>query len=139
MATIGISPIDFYTVNSFAFVESWQIPHGSAMQVYFILTQTDTLGTRRYLPPAGSVISLNFMRQRTLNTVAPGTTNAQTINKIATIVDTRDSSLYTVSLTSDDTKTIISGGVQLSVSVGGNTSSYSVPYVVKKIRSNAGC
>ena len=139
MATLGFSPIDYYTVNSFAFVDSWQIPHGSALQVYFILTQTDTLGTRRYIPPVGAVITVNFMRQRSVNTITPGGTNAQTVTKTATIIDPRDSSLYTLSLTAEDTKTIISGGAVISVSVGGNVSSYSVPYVVKKIRSNAGC
>ena len=67
MATIGISPLDYYTINSFAFSDSWQIPHGSAMQIYFILTQTDTLGTRRYIPTAGSVVTVNFMRQKLVN------------------------------------------------------------------------
>lgn len=139
MATIGISPLDYYTINSFAFSDSWQIPHGSAMQIYFILTQTDTLGTRRYIPTAGSVVTVNFMRQRTLNTITPGSTSAQTVSKTATILDPRDSSLYTIMLTADDTKAIITGGAQLQISVGGNISSYSVPYMVKKIRSNAGC
>ena len=135
----SISPLDFYTVNDFSFASSWQIQNGSTTSIYFIITAEDGAGVRRYIPPIGTVVALNFMRQRSVNQITPGSTLAQTVNKIATIVDPRDSSLYQIQLSSADTSTIISGGVQLVLTHNGAVESYMIPYMIKKIMSSAGC
>lgn len=143
MATLSISTLDYYNINSFSFTEGWQIPNNSAMTLYFMLTQTDSLGLRRFLPAVGATVQLNFLRQRSINQgapgVSPGGTNAQTVSKFATLIDPRDSSIYSIQITAADSAMIISGSVQLVITTAGNPVSYSVPYVVKKIQSSAGC
>lgn len=135
----SISPLDFYTINDFSFSHSWNIQHGSTTTLYFLVTAEDSAGIRRYIPPVGTTVALNFMRQRSVNQITPGNTMAQTVNKIATMVDPRDSSLYQIQLSSAETSTIISGGVQLVLTNSGSTESYMIPYMVKKIMSSAGC
>jgi hypothetical protein len=137
----SISPLDFYTVNDFTFTNSWSIQNGSTTVLYFILTSEDSTGVRRYIPPVGTSIILNFMRQRNINQITPGSTLAQTVSKTAVVVDPRDSSLYQIQLSSAETSTIISGGVQLVLSnpTTGSTETYMIDYKVKKIMSNAGC
>jgi hypothetical protein len=143
MATLSFSTLDYYNINSFSFTEGWQVPNNSAITLYFMLTQSDSLGVRRFLPVAGSTVQLNFFRQRSINQgapgVSPGGTGAQTISKFAAIIDSRDSSVYSVQLTPADTSAIISGSVQLVITSNGSPLSYSVPYAVKKIQSSAGC
>jgi hypothetical protein len=139
MATLSISTLDYFDLNNFSFTDSWQIPHGSKAVLYFMLTKADSIGTRRFIPPVGTVVKINFMRQRTVNQITPGGTQAQTVSKIATVVDVKDSSIFSFTLSSQETATIISGGVQLVLDTAGDVSSYSVPYVVKKTMTGAGC
>jgi hypothetical protein len=139
MATISISTLDYYTINDFSFSTAWEIPHGSSKTLFFVITKSDNIDTRRFIPVLGTVVTLNFMRQRTVNNVTSGNTSAQTVSKIATLVDPRDSSLYQIQLSGAETSTIITGGVQLVLTTNGNTESYMIPYKVKKILSSAGC
>lgn len=126
----GIQPIEYFgSVNSITPVQAWEIAHGAPKTVYFTLTQIDSLGSRRFIPPAGTAVGINFFRSR------PATINSlpQTISKTATQVSpTEDKSIYSVTLTLDDVNTIISGSIQLVVTIGGVANKVAIPYIVKK-------
>lgn len=130
---LGMTPIEMFNINDFKAIQSWDIPNGTPASVAMMLTKTDSLGTRRYIPPTGSSVQLLFIRAR----AATSNSQAVTITKTG-VASAEDRSMYTVSLTADDTRNIISGGVQLVITSGGVTNSINIPYVVKKSYSSPG-
>lgn len=129
----GMTPIEMFNINDFQVVSSWTIPNGTPVSISMMLTKTDSLGTRRYIPPTGSTVQLLFLRAR----AATANSQALTITKTATVTP-EDRSIYTISLTADDTRNIISGGVQLVITSGSTVNSVNVPYVIKKSYSAPG-
>lgn len=126
----GIIPIAYYgNVNSLTPVKDWEIPAGSPITLYFILSITDALGTRRYIPPAGTSVQVSFMRSR------PATVNSttQTITKTALpTAPTEDKSIYQCLLTAEEASTVLSGTVQLIVTQAGSTYKTNIQYLVRK-------
>lgn len=129
----GLAPIELFNVNDFKPIQTWEISNGTTTTVAFILTKTDSLGTRRFIPPAGSLVQLQFVRAR----AATATSQAVTLTKTGVVL-ADDKSIYQVSLSADDTKNIISGGIQLALTISGQQTLINIPYLVKKCYSSPG-
>jgi hypothetical protein len=130
---LGLQPIELFSANDFRQIDSWSIPSGTPKTIAFVLTKTDSLGTRRYIPATGSTVQLKVMRAR----AATSNSQAETITKTC-VPRPEDKSMFEVSLTADDTKKMLSGGIQLVVTESGLVSSVNIPYVVKKVYSDPG-
>jgi hypothetical protein len=129
----GIQPIEFFSINDFAGKPEWEILNGSSAVLHFVLTKTDSLGTRRHLLPSGQTVALAFVRAR----AASVGSQAVTLTKTCTAL-TEDKSIYTVTLSIADVAQVLSGGLQLVISAAGLETKVNIPYVVKKISSSPG-
>lgn len=130
---LGLRPVEIFSINDFQIIGEWNIADGTATTISFILTKTDSLGERRYVPATGSTVQLSFLRAR----AATSNSTALTITKTG-IAKSEDRSMYDVALTAADTENIISGGVKLTINEGGSTTSVNVPYVIKKSYADPG-
>jgi hypothetical protein len=131
----GIQPIEYFgNINDFTIVKNWEISSGSPATIYFILTKTDGLGTKRFIVDNSTTVNVAFLRSRP----AKSGETAKTISKTAMVVSQNDKSLFQINLSADDTTTILSGSVQLIVTISGTQNKSSVPYVVKKNISSPG-
>lgn len=131
----GIQPIEYYgNINDFSPVKNWDISSGSPTTLYFILTKTDALGTKRFIVDNSTTVNVLFLRSRP----AKSGETAKTISKTAISVSSNDKSLFQINLSADDASTILSGSVQLVVAIGGAQNKSSVPYIVKKNISSPG-
>jgi len=131
----GIQPIEYFSnINDFTFIKSWEVSSGSPTTLYFILTKTDGLGNRRFIIDNSTTVNVAFLRSRP----AKSGETAKTISKTATVVSPNDKSLFQITLSADDAATILSGSVQLIVTIGGAQNKSSVPYIVKKSISSPG-
>lgn len=129
-----LQPLEFYSLNDFVIKDVWEISPGAPVSLYFVLQKIDQLGRRRFVPAAGTVASLQFLRAR----AASINSTSQNISKSATTVSADDKSLLKVDLTSDDTKNIISGSVQLVVTISGTAYTQVIPFAVKKAMNGPG-
>lgn len=129
----GLIPLELYNANDFKPIAAWDIPNGVTTTLALMLTKTDALGTRRFIPPAGTLVQLQFVRAR----AATATSQAITLTKTCVVL-AEDKSMYQVSLTADETKNIISGGLQLSLTISGVQTLINLPYLVKKTYSSPG-
>jgi hypothetical protein len=129
-----LQPIDYFNVNDFVPKSAWDLQNSAPVSLYFVLQKTDRLGTRRFLPPAGSSVTVIFLRSRpaSINSVAANLT------KVASAVTADDKSLFRVDLTADDSSKVISGSLQLVVTIGGTPYTQSIPYAIKKVMSGPG-
>lgn len=133
--TYTLQPLNYVNENVFTFEPNWEILHGAPCKLHFQLVLVDALGARRYLPPAGTLVSVSFLRSR------PPTigSNSVSISKNAIqILPNSDRSIYQIDLTSADTVQIISGGAKLSLNLGGVEVGFNLPHMVKKIVSLPG-
>lgn len=129
----GIRPIEVFSINDFRIIEEWSIPNGASKTISFILTKNDSLGERRYIPASGATVQIKFMRAR----AASSTAKAVTLTKSA-IPKPEDRSMFDVSLTAQDTETIISGGVHVVVTESGSSNNFNVPYLIRKVYADPG-
>lgn len=133
--SVYLRPISFIDVNVFFPIDEWEIPHGSYVTVYFQLMNKDVMGTRRYIPAAGSAVSLEWTRSR----AASINQTSETITRPAIeVAPTDDRSIYRVDLTADDTSKIASGGVLLKITENGVTKTTPIPYVISKVCGKPG-
>jgi hypothetical protein len=131
----GIQPIEYFSnINDFTFIKSWEVSSGSPTTLYFILTKTDGLGNRRFIIDNSTTVNVAFLRSRP----AKSGETAKTISKTATVVSPNDKSLFQITLSADDASSILSGSVQLIVTISGAQTKSSVPYIVKKNISSPG-
>ena len=131
----GIQPIEYYNnINDFTPIKSWDIASGSPVTLYFILTKTDGLGNRRFIIDNSTTVNIAFLRSRP----AKSGEIAKTISKTATTVSPNDKSLFQITLSAEDAATILSGSIQLIVTISGSQNKSSIPYIVKKNISSPG-
>lgn len=129
MASYNLQPIEYTNVNMFLPIASWSLVHNSPAVVSFMLQIVDGMGTRRFVPPAGTSVKLGFVKSR-----APVVgSSSQVISKTAVQwAPTEDRSLYKVELTAADTATLITGGITLSITLSGVEYSFNIPNIVVK-------
>lgn len=131
----GIQPIEYYgNINDFSPVKSWEVAAGSPTVLYFILTKSDSLGTKRFIIDNSTTVNVLFLRSRP----AKSGETAKTISKTATVLSQNDRSFFQINLSAEDTNNILSGSVQLVVTINGAQNKSSIPYVVKKSISSPG-
>ena len=131
----GIQPIEYYgNINDFTTVKSWDVSSGSPATLYFILTKTDGLGTKRFITDNSTTVNVLFLRSRP----AKSGESAKTISKTAVTVSPNDKSLFQINLSAEDATNILSGSVQLVVTISGVQNKSSVPYIIKKSISSPG-
>jgi hypothetical protein len=142
MATYIAVPLDMIQApNNFAVLESgmFSVIQPNATTLWFILQVSDSLGQRRYIPPTGSVLTVQFMRANQFTgSFQQPTEVVQTVSKTAT-AHADDKSLFSVALTSQDVSTIKSGTVKFSLLSGGVTTAWHQNYALKKTLTDPGC
>ena len=132
---ITLRPIHYININTFYSLEEWEIVGGSATTVYFVLMSENPFGFGRYIPAAGSAVSLEWIRSRaaSINHVS------ETITRPAIeVAPTDDRSIFRVDLTADDTSKIASGGVMLKITENGVTKTYPIPFIISKVCGQPG-
>ena len=139
--TITVQPIQLYcSPNDFAPFpagQPWEVTPKSAISLSFQFSTTDTLGTRRYLVPAGRTVSVKFMRAKVMKLGQPDT--AQTFSVPATPM-TEDRSIWTINLTADQASMVASGTVVFEIYQGATlVQTIQKNYMVKKIAIGPGC
>lgn len=131
----GIQPIEYFgNINDFTPVKSWDVSSSSPATLYFVLTKTDGLGSRRFIVDNSTTVNVLFLRSRP----AKSGETAKTISKTAVTVSPNDKSLFQINLSAEDASNILSGSVQLVVTISGTQNKSSVPYIVKKNISSPG-
>lgn len=134
--------------NFFSQLVQWEIVGGNSASLCFQIQINDNLPTRRWMPALGASIAVKFMRARqalqlgTLNNPGnvpnPALPLDQSVTKTA-VQDPNDRSLWTIALSATDTQAITSGTVQFTITEGSNTTTFQVPYMIKRIMNGSGC
>ena len=122
------------TPNFFKQAVEWQVTSGNTASLWFQLQTVDSIGTRRYIPSAGALVKVEFMRARS---TAVGQA-AQTFQKTAA-QDANDKSMFRIDLSAADTQNLISGTVKFLITEGANTTTVQQPYFIKKTLTGPGC
>jgi hypothetical protein len=112
----------------------WSVTDAIAVDLWGLLTISDTLGIRPYVPIAGSVLSAVFQRGDYI-----GSTNSQnlTVNKTA-VMNSDFRSLVKIPITSDEATKIISGTVVFTLAEGSSVKKWGQNWSVKKLNTSAG-
>lgn len=108
---------DFASINGFTFGDEWQIRAGEPNTLYFQVVDLDK-DSLRYLT------GLNGNTPVAINVTFPSIDDSAVITVAAVQVDSADSSVWKVSLTSAQTP--FSGNVVFSVTEGANTRKFSI-------------
>jgi hypothetical protein len=114
--------------NYYKEATQWEMTAGNASRFWFQLQIEDSLGTRRYIPLAGSTVKLEFTRIRTFDPLAPV---SQTIQK-NTIQNADDRSLFYTDISATDSQNILSGSVKVTLTEGGISNSFIQNYFVNR-------
>lgn len=125
---ITAKPLDYVDVNHFTIVDRLELIQGNSAICYVQLFD----GDNRYVPQAGSTIQIKFPRAMS---VAATPANQDVVVTLS-VADPRDTSVYSMSLSSAQVDSIVSGGVKLIIISGGNTKTYPVDNFVRR-RSNS--
>lgn len=138
--TITIQPIQLYcSPNDFAPYPSgqpWEVTAKTATTLSFQFQTTDTMGTRRYLVPAGRTVTVKFMRAKVMKLGQLDT--AQTFS-VAAVPMTEDRSIWTINLTADQASQVVSGTVVFEIYQGPTlVQTIQKAYAVKKISLGTG-
>ena len=119
----------------------WVITDPNAQALWFHLHIEDSLGSRSYIPAAGSTMSVIFQRADAfavdgirLNRLQHET---QTVTK-AGVVNADDRSLWSISMTSADITGVVSGTVKFELTESGTTTTWIQNYFLKKTMTEAG-
>lgn len=144
MTIFRVVPLDMITApNFFGYLRDfqWTIVGNNPVVLWFQFQVSDTLGTRRYTVATPGTVALTFLRADTagVSPSAPPVTfstqtpvaQTQTIYKVATPYTT-DRSLYSISLTAQETATLTSGTVQVTLTENNQPITFNQNYLVKK-------
>lgn len=138
------TPINMISApNTFSVLSSgrWEITDPNAQELWLQINTDDQLGFRRYIPAAGATLSVLFQRADSFSVdgvrLSRLQANSQSVTKTAT-ADTNDRSLWKISLTPQDTQTILSGTVKFALTEGTTTTTWVQNYFLKKNLTEAG-
>lgn len=120
----------------------WIIKNSDAQTLWFQLFISDSLGDRPYTPSSSDTFKIEFLRAdnfqsdtvlRTLQSTS------RTIEKVASM-NSSNRSLMSITLTSADVSTILSGSVRLTFTDSANTRTctWSANYIIKKELTDPG-
>lgn len=135
MPSYTVQPVEYTNVNLFLLISSWQVAHNSPATLSFVLQIVDGMGTRRFVPPAGTSVKVSFVKSR----AAVSGSSAVMLSKTAVqLAPTEDKSLFKIDLTAQDTATLITGGVSLQLTMSGSEYVFSIPNIVVKNMNQPG-
>lgn len=151
MATFRVTPLDMISApNYFAYLRDyqWNVVGNNPVTLWFQFQITDSLGTRRYSVASPGTLALTFLRADsvgvspsappvTFSTQTP-VSQTQSIYKVATPY-VSDRSLFSISLSAQETATITSGTVQVTLTEGSQPITFNQNYLVKKTIAAPGC
>ena len=121
--------------------QRWQITDPNAQTLWLQLSIDDNMGFRRYVPAAGSLLSVIFQRA---DAFALGgapynrlQSESRTITKTAS-ANSDDRSLWSISLTTADVMGIIGGTVKFTLTESGAETTFVQNYFLKKNLTDPG-
>lgn len=119
----------------------WELINPNAQVLWLQLKVDDSLGLRRYIPAAGSLLSVVFQRADDFQMSTTPRTKLQvesrSITKTAT-TNMDDRSLWNISLTSQDVAGVLSGTVKFSLTEAGVVNTWVQNYFLKKNMTDPG-
>lgn len=122
------------SLNSFKQVPFVRIARGETLDLAFQLVDLDQDGLR-YIPSAGATVQFQVPRMIDV-VVAPNNSRAyvnNTIDRPASQAFSQDPSIWTVSLISQDTSTLISNSIRVVLTEGANTKIATLTQAIKVI------
>lgn len=118
---------------------TFNLTEPNAQTLWFQLQVSDSLGVRRFIPPNGTSLTLEFQRaNKFVGTNRAPQESAQTVLKTAT-PNTDDRSLFSVALTTQDVTQIRSGTLKVNITTAGVTTSFVDNFAVRKKLTDPGC
>jgi hypothetical protein len=144
MPEFKAQPIDVISLpNIYAPLSLWTVTNTNAQTLYFQLQMVDSLGTRRYISPSGSVLTATFRRMDLItggaSNIGGGQINQQNRDVIKTAVfDVNDRSICSIPMTSQDMAGIVSGGVLFTLTSGATASKWIQDWLVRKTSNDLG-
>lgn len=134
---IGFTPMNVITLpNHFSHTDEWVVNSGEPIVLYARLLITDELGSRRYIPEAGSTVKIKFMRGRSF-TLGGGGEN-QTF-EISGTIEGSDRSILRFDVTAEQASKIYPGTVQVILKEGGVDKTLKKNYAVRVQTFGGGC
>lgn len=130
---ITARPLNFVDINNFTYAEVLDLIQGNAITCYLQMFKDTT----RYIPLVGATLQVTFPRALTV----AATPANQDVTVGLSVVDVRDYSVYMFSLTAAQVNAVASGGVKVTITIGGVASVYPVDSFVRKtlVMSRTGC
>jgi hypothetical protein len=121
--------------NTFAYAENnlWKVQQDGDAVLWGMLYVVDSLSERRYITDPSAILTITFFRSD-----LPGTDTSRSVIKVAT-VNVQDASLFSISLSAQEVKTIMSGTVNFKLVEGTSTTSWNQNWAVKKTPVRTGC
>lgn len=119
----------------------WVLTNPNAQSLWFTLSKSDTLSTRRYIPTAGSSLVVIFQRRDDvqINGIRRNRleSTSQSVTKTA-VVSTDDKSMYKIDLTTTDVQTILSGTVKFTLTEDSADNTWVQNWAIRKNLTDAG-
>ena len=128
-------PLDMITApNYYAALPDgrWTVTSPSAATLWFQLQIVDALGTRRYIVGTGATLTVTFQRADILaqGQTALGATAQSVV--VSAIPHSNDRSLFSMTLTTQNVQTLVSGAVKYRLVEGANDTTWLQDYGVQK-------
>ena len=135
--TIKVQPINMITPpNAWANSKDnfWVVTDAVAIDLWGILTISDAMGSRPYVPAAGASLQATWMRGDYIGSI----TNQQlTVNKVASF-DTNFRALVKISLIAQEATNVISGTIMFTLTEGSIINKWNQSWACKKLNTGAG-
>lgn len=112
----------------------WEVTGGIADDLWGQIVISDALGTRPYVPAAGSVLQAVFQRGDYIGSI---TNQNLTVIKVCQL-DTDFRSLVKIALTAAEATQIISGTVVFTLTEGAIVEKWTQNWCIKKLNTSAG-
>jgi len=134
---IKVSPVNMITPPN-AWAKSsdnfWTITSAIAVDIWGIITISDTLGNRPYVPSVGSSLQASFQRGDYIGS----TTNMNISVTKTAVLDANFRALMKISLVSAEATNIISGTVVFTLTEGAVVKKWAQNWAIKKLNTSAG-
>jgi hypothetical protein len=136
-----VTPIEMITApNYWAPISEprWTVYDPNASVLWGLLVISDSLGERRYVAASGANITATFQKADNLaSTSGKLVYTAQSIDILGAF-NANDRSLFSITLTADQTKAVISGTIKFKFIEGSNNTTWVQNHALTKKSANPG-
>jgi hypothetical protein len=136
-----VTPIEMITApNYWAPIPEprWTVYDPNASVLWGLLVISDSLGERRYIAASGATITATFQKADSLaSTSGKLVYTAQSIDILGAF-NANDRSLFSITLTADQTKAVVSGTIKFKLIEGSSNTTWVQNHALTKKSANPG-